>query len=203
MSQVKSPLARLSYARLHTPEKANNGKDKYSAMLIFAPGEDLEALEDAAWDAAMDFYGSEAKMPSGVKKRKLAKGSGWPFRDGEDQDGKDGHEEGGQYINVSTYGTAPKVVRKVGGVMHKVEADEIKSGDYVKVMLAAQGFKVDGNSGVTFYMGNVLFVKAGDALGGGSTDPNSDFDDEEDSDEAEDIGNISSKNTDDDEDDIL
>jgi len=70
-------------------------------------------------------------------------------------------------------------------------------------MLAAKGFKVDGNSGVTFYMGNVLFVKAGDALGGGSTDPNSDFDDEEDSDEAEDIGNISSKNTDDDEDDIL
>ena len=63
MSQVKSPLARLSYARLHTPEKANNGKDKYSAMLIFAPGEDLEALEDAAWDAAMDFMVLKPRCP--------------------------------------------------------------------------------------------------------------------------------------------
>jgi len=183
---TKTPLARLSYAKLHTPEKANNGKDKYSAMLIFEKGEDLEALEDAAWEAAMEHYGSEAKMPSGVKKRKLAGGSGWPFRDGEDQEGKEGHEEGAQYINVSTYGSAPKVVRKVKGVMEKVEEDEIKSGDYVRVMVSAKGFKVDGNSGVTFYMGNVLFVKAGDALGGGSTDPNNDFDDDDDS-EAEDI----------------
>ena len=184
---VKTPVARLSYAKLHTPEKANNGKDKYSAMLIFREGEDLEALEDAAWEAAMDFYGSEAKMPNGVKKRKLEKGSGWPFRDGEDQDGKDGHEEGAQYINVSTYGSAPKVVRKVKGVLEKVEEDEVKSSDYVRVIITARGFKVDGNSGVTFYMGNVLFVKKGEALAGGATDPNTDFDDDDDSEEAEDI----------------
>ena len=37
---VKTPVARLSYAKLHTPEKANNGKDKYSAMLIFKEGEE-------------------------------------------------------------------------------------------------------------------------------------------------------------------
>ena len=194
---TKTPLARLSYAKLHTPEQAPNGKDKYSCMLIFEPGTDLEALEDAAWEAALDHYGSEKKMPSGVRKKKLEKGSGWPFRDGEDQDGKDGHEEGGIYINVSTYGTAPKVVRKEGGVMHKVEADEIKSGDYVKAMVTSKGFKVDGNSGVTFYLGNVLYVKAGESLGGGGTDPNDDFDEDEDS-EAEDIDD-----DDDDDEDII
>jgi hypothetical protein len=68
----------------------------------------------------------------------------------------------------------------------------------VKAMLTAKGFKVDGNSGVTFYLGNVLFVKVGDALGGGGTDPNNDFDDEDDS-EAEDI----SDKADDDDDDIM
>tara|TARA_R110000737_G_scaffold21745_1_gene40276 strand:+ start:125 stop:622 length:498 start_codon:yes stop_codon:yes gene_type:complete len=165
-------------------------------MLIFDPGADLSELEDAAWDAAIEHYGSESKLPSGVKKRKLEKGSGWPFRDGEDQDGKDGHEEGGLYINVSTYNTAPKVVRKEKGVMHKVEADEIKSGDYVKAMVTAKGFKVDGNSGVTFYLGNVLYVKAGDPLGGGSANPNDDFAEDDDSEEAEDID-------DDEDDDIL
>ena len=202
MSAVKTPLARLSYAKLHTPEQANNGKDKYSCMLIFEPGTDLSELEDAAWDAAIEQYGSKDKLPSGIKKKKLAKGSGWPFRDGEDQDGKDGHEEGGLYINVSTYGSAPKVVRKEGGVMHKVEENEIKSGDYVKAMVTAKGFKVDGNSGVTFYLGNVLFVKVGEALGGGSTDPNADFEDEEDS-EAEDMVTSSDDDEDDDDDDIL
>jgi len=183
---TKTPKARLSYARLHKPEKTKDGRDKYSAMLIFAPGTDLGDLEDAAWDAALEHYGSKDKMPSGVKKRKLAKGSGWPFRDGEDQDGKDGHEEGGLYINISTYGEPPKVVKKIKGVLHAVAENEIKSGDYVKVMVTAKGFKVDGNSGVTFYMGNVLFVQTGDALGGGSTDPNDDFDDDDDV-EAEDI----------------
>ena len=183
---IKTPIARLSYAKLHTPEQTNNGKDKYSAMLIFEPGTDLSELEGAAMEAAIDEYGSKDKLPPAIKKKSLAKGSGWPFRDGEDQDGKDGHEEGGLYINVSTYGTAPKVVRKEGGVMHKVEEDEIKSGDYVKAMLTAKGFRVDGNRGVTFYLGNVLFVKAGEALGGGGTDPNNDFEDEDDS-EAEDM----------------
>jgi hypothetical protein len=56
----------------------------------------------------------------------------------------------------------------------------------VKAMLTAKGFKVDGNRGVTFYLGNVLFVKAGNALGGGGTDPSNDFGDEEDS-EVEDM----------------
>jgi|TARA_R110000803_G_scaffold25331_1_gene60538 hypothetical protein len=195
---VKTPLARLSYAKLHTPEQNANGKDKYSAMLIFEPGADLSALEGAAMEAAIDHYGSKEKLPSAIKKKSLAKGSGWPFRDGEDQDGKDGHEEGGLYVNVSTYGSAPKVVRKEKNVLHKVTEDEIKSGDYVKAMLTAKGFKVDGNSGVTFYLGNVLFVKVGDALGGGGTDPNNDFDDEDDS-EAEDI----SDKADDDDDDIM
>jgi hypothetical protein len=64
--------------------------------------------------------------------------------------------------------------------------------------LSSKGFKVDGNSGVTFYMGNVLFVKTGEALGGSATDPNNDFDDEDDSVEAEDISN-----DDEDDDDIL
>lgn len=193
---IKTPLARLSYAKLHTPEQSANGKDKYSAMLIFEPGTDLTELETAAMQAAIDQYGSE-KIPKPIKNKSLAKGSGWPFRDGEDQDGKDGHQEGGLYINVSTYGTAPRVVRKEEGVMHKVEEDEIKSGDYVKAMVTAKGFKVDGNSGVTFYLGNVLFVKTGEALGGGGTDPNNDFEDEDDS-EAEDMSSV-----DDDDDDIL
>ena len=194
---VKTPVARLSYAKLHTPEKTDKGKDKYSCMLIFAPGTDLEGVEDAAWEAAMEGFGSEKKMPPGVRKRKLEKGSGWPFRDGEDQDGKDGHEEGGIYMNVSTYGTAPKVVKKVKGVMHSVDEDEIKSGDYVRAMVTAKDFKVDGNSGVTFYMGNVLFVKAGEALAGGATDPNNDFDDDDDSEEVDDIDD------DDDDDDMI
>jgi hypothetical protein len=192
---VKTPVARLSYAKLHTPEKTKDGKDKFSTMLIFKPGEDLKALEDAAWDAAMDFFGSESKMPSGVKKRKLAGGSGWPFRDGEDQDGKPGHEDEGMYLNVSTYGTAPRVVKKIKGVMHNVEESDIKSGDYVKAVITPKGFKMDGNSGVTFYLGNVLLVKAGEALGGGGTNPDDDFDDDDDSEEVEDIEN--------DDDDIL
>ena len=178
---VKTPTARLSYAKLHKPEQTKDGKDKYSCMLIFEPGTDLSELEDAAWEAALDYFGSEAKMPVGVRKKKLEKGSGWPFRDGEDQDGKDGHEEGGLYLNVSTYNTAPKVVRKEKGVMHNVDEDEIKSGDYVKAMLTPKGYSADGNKGVTFYLGNVLLIKVGEALGGGATDPNSDFADEDDS----------------------
>ena len=185
---IKTPTARLSYAKLHTPEQTANGKDKYSAMLIFEPGTDLSDLEDAAMEAAIEEYGSKDKLPPAIKKKSLAKASGWPFRDGEDQDGKDGHQEGGLYINVSTYGTAPKVVFKLGGVLQKVEEDEIKSGDYVKAMINAKGFKVDGNRGVTFYLGNVLFIRVGDPLGGGGTDPNSDFEDDDDS-EAEDIAN--------------
>tara|TARA_R110000744_G_scaffold83776_1_gene164002 strand:- start:2435 stop:3091 length:657 start_codon:yes stop_codon:yes gene_type:complete len=183
---TKTPTARLSYAKLHTPEQTANGKDKYSAMLIFEPGTDLSDLEDAAMEAALEEYGSKDKLPPAIKKKSLAKASGWPFRDGEDQDGKDGHEEGGLYINVSTYGTAPDVVKRIKGVTYAVAENEIKSGDYVKAMLTAKGFKVDGNRGVTFYLGNVLFVKAGNALGGGGTDPSNDFGDEEDS-EVEDM----------------
>ena len=181
---TKTPIARLSYARLHVPE-TKDGRDKYSAMLIFEPGTDMKELEKAAWAAALEHYGTKEKMPVGVRKRKLEKGSGWPFRDGEDQDGKSGHEDGGMYINVSTYGDAPKVVRKLKGVLHAVAANEIKSGDYVKVMVTAKGFRVDGNSGVTFYMGNVLFVKPGEALGGGATDPNADFEDDDDAEAAD------------------
>jgi len=186
MSAVKTPLARLSYARLHSPQKDTDGKDKYSCMLIFEPGADLEELEDAAWDQALEFFGSEKKMPSGVRKRKLDGGSGWPFRDGEDQDGKDGHEDGGRYINVSTKGKAPNVVRKEKGITYFVDEDEIKSGDYVKAMVTPKGFDVDTNKGVTFYLGNILLVKPGEALGGGGSDPSDDFSDDEDS-EVEDI----------------
>lgn len=162
-----SPICRVSYAQVFQPKSFNNGKEKYSLVMLFDKEIDLKSrhkngalnLREAAYNAAVEEWGKDkAKWP---KKLKM------PFRDGdEEKPGVDG------YQNVTFVSASNE--RRPGVIDAKrqpiVEADNtFYSGCYARVGLQAYAYDVSGNIGVTFALLNVMKTGDGEPFGGGKS----------------------------------
>lgn len=159
---VITPVFTLSYPHLDVPQTDDKGKKKYSACLVFAPGTDLTALEQAVFAAAEEkFPGKGAEM---LKKQILKN----PFR--KDAAAKD-YPEGSIFLNVRTeqkpglvYPHADPATKKPARVPDEKIKETFYPGAQCRASLRAFSYDVSGNKGISFALNNVQKVADGERI---------------------------------------
>lgn len=164
--------ARLSYAKIHTPEVDDAGKTKYSCALI------IDKSDKASMDA---INGILKEMEADVKaanKGKLPPRWKSPIRDGDEEKPDDEVYAGKIWLNCSSK-NKPSLFKKVSGEVVPIDSeDEMYSGCYVKAKINFFTFDVDGNKGIGVGLLGLFKWKDGEKLSGGGASAN-DFEDDD------------------------
>lgn len=166
-TKVITPTCTLSFPHLDKAVQAKNddgtpqGKPKFSAAFIFAPGTDRRALEAAADAAGFNRWGDKYAE---VKKK-------FRFKAIRDDVEEKGYPDGSVFINARTE-TPPGLVYSHADPETKkparVAADDIVKvfypGAQVRASLNAFAYDRNGNKGVAFGLNNIQFVGDGPRL---------------------------------------
>ena len=148
---------RLSYAHLWEPDSVNGSEPKYSVSCIIDK-KDKDTI--AKIKKAIEIAKEEGKGKWGGK---IPPNLKTPLRDG-DTDRPDDEAYAGSYFLNANSRIAPQVVdRKVQPIL---DQSEVYSGCYCNVSVTFYGYNSNGNRGIAAGLGNVQFVKDGEALGG-------------------------------------
>lgn len=167
-TKVITGKVRVSYFKADVGETNKlNGKHEFSTQIIIDKddAETVSAIKSASKAALVAKFGD--KIPKNVRN---------PLRDGDTETKQDGSPlgpayEGKFYMNCKST-KRPGIVDTKG---REVRDGEIKSGDYVRVSLNAFAYSNAGNNGVSLGLNNILFVEAGESLGGGRSNAFDDF----------------------------
>ena len=164
--------ARLSYANIWEPKGFAGSEPKYSTSLLI-PENDKETLD--ALNAAIEAAKEEAKakiwggtIPPDAKLR-------LPIHSGSLERPDDEANAGMMYLNASSK-DAPQIVDQKKQPI--TDPMKVYSGCICNVSLNCRGYNFNGSKGVTFYLGNIQFVRDGEQLAG-RTSAASDFDEVE------------------------
>jgi hypothetical protein len=177
-TKVITGKVRLSYAHVFTPQKDDQGEDKYSTAILI-PKTDKETLRKikSAVDAAKEQGKSKwgGKIPVNLK---------LPLRDGDEERADDEAYVGHYFLNASSK-AKPSVAKPIGkGADGKMkfqditDSTEVYSGCYAKVSMNFFPFDTKGNRGVAAGLNHVVKVQDGEFLGG-RTNLQDDFANEE------------------------
>ena len=205
MAQVKNKakvvtgVCRSSYMyilKLEHPRKKDGSEDKERIKevrtQILIPKKDkatVAKIKKAFEFAAIKKFGKGVKLKS--------KKFGNPLRDG-DEELKDGDKEGDHYkghyfLNAKAYKVPQVAIDDDGEIVRVIEPDELSdivcSGFFYKFSITMKGY-TNESDGVRVELNNVMFVKEGDRLDGGTSaeddfsgdDPDDVDDDDEDND---------------------
>lgn len=154
---------RLSFPHVFSPHAFNNEEPKYSVMLLIPKSDEktIKKLRDAEAEATQK---GVAETWGGKKPREVSS----VIKDGdEDGSAEDYPERAGHYYMTVRSNRQPQVVDK--NVERIIDPEEVYSGVYGRVSLAAFPFKHSGNTGVSFALNNVQITREGESLAGGST----------------------------------
>lgn len=170
-TKFKTEPVRLSYAQqLYQPKADDKGSMKYSVTLLIPKTDDVTYKRFCAAAEAC----KRAKAPG--KEEAFYKAHPRTLHDGDGVKPTTGEAYGaeckGHWVVAVSSNEKPGIVTIDPAFNPAV--DKINSGDYGKVMLNAYWFDTGSNRGVTFGLGNVLFVKRGDRIDG-RTDAVDDF----------------------------
>lgn len=182
MSRILTPEAVLSYPAILSPrplsakEAAAGKTPKYGCALVFLKGADTAPLKKAAIATAKQKWGDKL---AGAKLVTLETEYGplnflrsdeitirLPWRDAAPDVAKKGYPEGSLFLNANTI-RRPQVVTLIPdaeGKPSKLEDEsKIVPGAIVRASLDPYAYGESGNYGVTFGLGNVQFIRDGDA----------------------------------------
>lgn len=158
-TRVTTGEVRASYFSALAPRKNElSGKDEFSTQILIpkTDTETIAALKAAAKEALVAKFGD--KIPKNVRN---------PLRDGDTETKQDGSPLGKEYqghffCNVKST-SKPGAIDTHGNDL--IGADDIVSGDYIRVSLNAYAYSQAGNNGVSFGLNNILLVRKGEPLG--------------------------------------
>jgi hypothetical protein len=157
---------RLSYANLFTPRPVSKEQDaplKYSTGILMPKDHpQLKELKAAIFEAGEKKFGAKAKAVISKKN---------PLRDGDavDEEGER-TDDSPDTIGMITFNCSSKADRAPQVVDRNrqpiLNEQDIYSGCWVNISVAAFGYDVDVNKGVGLGLNNVQLVKIGERLGG-------------------------------------
>lgn len=156
--KVLTPNFRVSFPHVFTPQADQNGKQKYSLVMLFSKKEDLSKIKTAIKDAVAEKWG--AKVPQNLR---------MPLRDG-DAKAKENPELYGSYTGC--YFIQASTVQQPGLVDEScepiIDPREFYAGCYAHATITAYGYDRNGNKGVGIGLQNIQKVNDGDPLSGRS-----------------------------------
>lgn len=156
-----TPRFIASYAQhVWTPQKDDNGVEKYSCALVFPEGTDLEEMKTCARNAIAKKFGAE-----NVEKKLKQKGFKWPFREGDEKDG-DPLYAGKEFVSATSF-DAPGVGKLVGKkAMELTDKKEFYSGCVAAAEVNFFIYDKGVNKGVGCGLNSVCKVSEGTRIGG-------------------------------------
>lgn len=161
-----TPVATLQYPNLAKSRADDNGREKFSACLIFDADPEtpegsvaLSDLKSAVLAAATAKFGDKAKdmLKSGALRN--------PLRDGAQKDDKPGFGEGKLFFNASTM-FQPVVVDASLQDILDIEG-QIYPGCKVRAQINFYGYDAKGNKGVAVGLTAIQKWSEGERLAGG------------------------------------
>lgn len=149
----------LSFPRLDNPEAFKGGTPKYKGTFIVTDEAQQQEIARTVAAVAKEAFGEQAtaKMRKGKLNNPIKK---------TDPEEDPGYPEGSIYIRASSTDQPGMVAvwRGKDGRPAVVDADQFYAGAVVNVSLYCSSYAGDMNSGVTFYLNNLQFVKDGPRL---------------------------------------
>lgn len=177
--KVMTPTFRVSYPAVFQPKKQDDGSEKYGVVMLFSKDADLKAMRIAARRAGEEKWGAKESWPKNVR---------MPFRDGDEKSDKEGYE--GHIFVSARANKRPGIVD--GKLSPILDESDFYAGCYARATLIAFAYDTKGNKGISFSLLNLQKVKDGeslagrrnaadefDAIDGGESDGESDFDPDE------------------------
>jgi len=178
MSRIVTQEAVLSYPNLIHPRAAEEGKTpKYGCSLVFLEGVDVKPLKKAALDVATATWGDKLKGAS-IKVLETQHGPAnflvadgirirLPWRDVPADVAGKGYPEGSTFVNTNTI-RQPQIVTQIpdpetGKPTPLTDESKLRPGAIVKASLDPYSYDNSGNKGVTFGLGNMQWIRDGDA----------------------------------------
>lgn len=165
---VMTPEFRLGFHNLLKPGQNDEGDDKWDAKMLFAEGETLSELKEAATRLLTQKFGDKSNWPKGFRK---------PWRDQAEKDpenenapGKtyEGYVSGNLFANCSTF-KKPDVVDQKNKPI--VDSSVIFSGVYMKAYVELKWYgdnpSSKGNKGIRLVLHCAQLQRTGEPLGGG------------------------------------
>lgn len=161
---IRTPKFRLSFPHLITPDKTNDGNDRYQMTMIFSPDEDMQPMLDALESAISDKWPSEAQRPSRIllplnRAKSLAESpeTGYDFE-------KYPYYEG-MIIGKAANSQRPAVASVITNELITDES-EIYAGCYCRADLAVYASNAYGKARAGFLINNVFKIAEGEPLAG-------------------------------------
>lgn len=157
---VITPKFRVSYPNVFAAKKNDlNGKDEYSLVALFAPGEDLSTLKAAAKAAIVEKWGADqSKWPSNLKS---------PFRDQGEKEKSgvmpDGYVKGATFITLKS-NQKPGLVD--GNRQAIIDPSAFYAGCYARASVRFFAYDQKGNRGVSCSLQNLQKMGEGESLSG-------------------------------------
>lgn len=185
---IKLKNVRLSFPALFEAKAFKDGKPKFSAVLLLDKRKhaaDIEAIEAAIEEVI------EEKWPKGIN-RKVMKPS--CLHDGDEKPDTDGYGDGVMYVSASS----AKRVPVVGTKMEPLTEEDGKpyAGCYVNVSIRLWAQDNEYGKRINAQLRAVQFAKDGEPFGEKQADPNKEFTEIDEDDEAPKKGGKKSEDSD-------
>ena len=155
--QIVTPVGRLSYPHLFSPQTNDQGEERFKTAIFFADGVSLAAMQQAAMDVGVSAFGTDVADLFRSKKVR------WPFRSDADDVKERGYPEGSTFVNMSAK-QRPGVVD--AAVQDVLDVGEAYAGRDAIISATAYSYDVSGNKGVTFGLNHVQLLGHNDRLDG-------------------------------------
>lgn len=162
--RVTTGVFRMAFGNIFKPKGFDEGKPKYSLVMLFSKDQDISELENAAKKIAISYFNN--KIPPKFNS---------PFKDGNEPNDEGNIHDGypGNIAIKADSSSKPGIVDQ--NVQPILDQAEFKSGDYARATVTAAAYDFKGKKGVKFYLNNIQKVKDGEAFGA-AVDPTKEFD---------------------------
>jgi hypothetical protein len=152
-----TPKARLSYPSLFNPDTGEMGGGKFGASFWVLKSDNVKWLKELKADCV-----KVAKEAFGTDKVKM------PFKNGDEK----GEASAGCIILTAKSKYRPQVV---DAKLQPLTEPDVYPGCYVRASITPYSYDAKGNKGVSLYLGNVQKLADGEALSGGGSSADQDF----------------------------
>lgn len=158
---VTPGLVRFSYANVFEAKAIQQGQAPKYSCSILVPKTDKKTIK--AIEKGIEEAKEEGKVKLGGK---IPANLKTPLRDGDEERPDDEAYEGMMFFNANAT-TKPQVIDTSGNLIF--DPAEFYSGCWGRASVSFYAYNTNGNKGIAAGLNNLLKVKDGDRLGGGST----------------------------------
>ena len=151
-----TPEFRVSFPAVFKPAKFEKNEPKYGVTMLFPKKTDISALKKAAFNAAIEQFGSKENFPEDLK---------WPWKDGDKKKKGTPGYAGTIYISArSKESNQPGIVDQRREPI--ISEKDFYAGCYARAEIIAYYYDVNGNEGISFSLQNVQKLRDGEAFSG-------------------------------------